>query len=100
MPCVYILECRDRSYYTGFCTDLERRLAEHQAGTYDGYTTARCPVKLVFSQEAPTLQDAFRLERQLKGWSRAKKETVIAGRYDLLPGLSQSRQSGWEGPVA
>ena len=73
---------------------LARRLAEHEQGTYCGYTACRRPVKLVYCQEMPTLHEAFLFERQIKGWSRRKKEALIAGSYDLLPGLSRSRRAG------
>ena len=89
MPWVYILECRDGSYYTGSTPDLERRIAEHQSGTYEGYTCSRRPVRLVFCYETAAIDDAFQLERQIKGWSRAKKEALIAGQYDLLPTLAR-----------
>jgi predicted GIY-YIG superfamily endonuclease len=91
MPWVYIIKCRDSSYYTGSAADLEKRLAEHQEGTYDGYTACRRPVRLVFSQQVGTMHEAFLLERQIKGWSRAKKEAIISGNYDLLPELSRCR---------
>jgi predicted GIY-YIG superfamily endonuclease len=91
MPYVYILECSDKSYYTGSAEDLEKRVGEHQAGTYGGYTACRRPVRLVFSHEVPTMHEAFLLERQIKGWSRAKKEAIISGDYDLLPELSRCR---------
>ena len=94
MAWVYILVCRDGSYYVGSTADLARRLAEHEQGTYCGYTACRRPVKLVYCQEMPTLHEAFLFERQIKGWSRRKKEALIAGSYDLLPGLSRSRRAG------
>jgi putative endonuclease len=92
LPWVYILECNDKSYYTGFTKDLERRIAEHQNGLYCEYTTRRRPVKLVFSQETILLKEAFALERQIKGWSRKKKEAIIEGKYELLPELSKSNR--------
>jgi putative endonuclease len=63
-------------------------LLEHNAGTFPGYTSARRPVVLVHSEYADTLIAAFQRERQLKGWSRRKKEALIAGRTDLLPDLA------------
>lgn len=92
MPWVYILKCSDDSYYTGSAIDLEHRLAEHEQGTFHGHTYSRRPVTLVFSYETATLHEAFLLERQIKGWSRSKKEALIAGRYSDLPGLSRSRR--------
>ncbi len=89
---LYILLCADGSYYTGTTrTNLEFRLAEHQAGHFGGYTATRRPVVLVYSEYFDRIVDAIAAERQVKGWSRAKKEALIAGRFDLLPGLSRRR---------
>ncbi|MBL8047031.1 MAG: GIY-YIG nuclease family protein, partial [Anaerolineales bacterium] len=74
---VYILRCFDNSYYTGSTNNLQRRLAEHQAGEVEGYTASRLPVELVWCAEFPSDHDAFLRERQIKGWSRAKKEALI-----------------------
>ena len=63
---VYILKCGDGKYYTGSTTDLERRLYEHQTKKYNGYTSYRLPVKLVFSQEFKTYNEAFQFEREIK----------------------------------
>ncbi len=82
MPYVYILQCSDGSYYVGSTTDLERRLFEHQNGLIKGYTEARRPVELVWTAEFPTEHDAFLRERQVKGWSRAKKEALIRGEWE------------------
>ena len=79
MPFVYILLCADSSYYTGSTTDMGRRLSEHQEGVFGGYTASRRPVKLVWSQEVQTDDQAFILEWQIKGWSRAKKQALIRG---------------------
>jgi putative endonuclease len=87
---VYILCCSDGSYYVGSTRgdDVGRRFAEHQQGLYDGYTAARLPVSLVWSAEFDRVVEAIAFERQLKGWSRAKKEAVINGEWDRLPMLS------------
>lgn len=76
---VYILRCADDSYYTGQTDNLEKRIGEHQAGELGGYTSARLPVKLVFSQEFPSREEALAAERQIKGWSRRKKEAFMRG---------------------
>ena len=89
---VYILRCADGSYYTGLTEDLEIRLAQHQMGELPGYTQNRRPVELVFSDEFPSLDDAINRERQLKGWSRSKKEALIAGDWARLLELSRSRK--------
>ena len=82
MPHVYILKCSDGSYYVGSTADLARRLFEHQNGLITGYTESRRPVELVWSAELPTEHDAFLRERQIKGWSRAKKEALIRGDWN------------------
>jgi putative endonuclease len=65
---LYILKCADGSYYTGTTTrGLEERLAEHQAGTFDGYTALRRPVELVFHEHFERLANAAAAERQVKG---------------------------------
>ena len=86
---VYILRCIDGSYYTGHTTSLETRLAEHQAGEGSNWTKHRLPVELVFSQEMPDKNYAFFAEQQIKKWSRAKKEALIAGNWDLLRWLAK-----------
>jgi predicted GIY-YIG superfamily endonuclease len=93
MVWLYILKCADGSYYTGSTTNLERRIAEHQSGEIKGYTSSRLPVELVFSCEFQTENEAFIRERQIKGWSRAKKEALIRGDFDALVRLSKSRSS-------
>jgi len=86
---LYIVLCRDGSYYVGSTGgSLERRMAEHQAGTYDGYTAYRRPVKLVFQQSFERIEDAISAERQIKGWRREKKEALIRGDYPVLPLLA------------
>ena len=89
---VYILHCADGSYYTGLTEDLEIRLAQHQTGELPGYTQNKRPVQLVFSDEFSSMDDAIDRERQIKGWSRAKKEALIAGNWSRLSELSQSRE--------
>ena len=82
MAYVYILKCADDSYYVGSTTNLDRRLFEHQNGLIRGYTESRRPVELVWSAEFPTDHDAFLRERQIKGWSRTKKEALIRGDWN------------------
>jgi len=81
---VYILQCNDNSYYTGHTDDLEKRIAEHHAKLFDGYTAARLPFKVVFTQAFGTRDEAFSAERQIKGWSRKKKEALIEGKWEEL----------------
>jgi len=91
MAWVYILRCSDNSYYTGSAVDLEKRIAEHIAGTYSGYTSKRLPIQLVFSCEMPTIFEAFLRERQIKGWTRKKKEALIKGEWSKLIEYSKSK---------
>src|SRR5882724_3631503 len=89
---VYIVRCRDGSYYVGSARrDLDRRIAEHNAGTYGGYTARRRPVELVLSCEFQQITDAISAERQIKGWSRAKKEALIQGDEAMLVLLARRR---------
>lgn len=89
---VYILRFRDGSYYVGSTRDvLDRRVAEHNAGTFGGYTATRRPVALIHAQEFANITDAIAAERQLKGWCREKKEALIRGELELLPSLSKRR---------
>jgi len=93
MPFTYILECADGSYYCGSTWDLHRRLSEHNAGIGCGYTrpVRRRPVKVVWWREFERVDEAFALEKQLQGWSRAKRQALIDGRIadiSLLSGRS------------
>ena len=90
---VYILRCADGSYYTGTTRGaLQARVDEHNAGAYGGYTAARRPVKLVWSQQCDRIADAVAAERQIKGWSRAKKEALITGDWSCLQTLAKRRR--------
>ncbi|OWV77555.1 excinuclease ABC subunit C [Rhizobium sp. R634] len=87
---VYILRCSDGSYYTGLTKqEIEARVWEHNAGIYDGYTAKRRPVELVFTETYDRILDVIARERQIKGWSRRKKEALIAMDYEALPELSK-----------
>lgn len=87
---IYILQCSDGSYYTGLTRrPLEERLWEHNAGVVDGYTHSRRPLTLKFCEITESAIAATTRERQIKGWSRRKKEALIAGDYELLPELSR-----------
>jgi tRNA/rRNA methyltransferase len=84
----YILHCADRSYYTGHTDDLDRRFAEHQSGAIRGYTYERRPVELVWADSFPTRAEAQAAEIKIKGWSRAKKEALIAENWERLKRLA------------
>lgn len=89
---LYILLCADSSYYVGSTTNLEVRIAAHNAGDGGDYTARRRPLQVAFSEEFETLHDAFLAERQVKGWSRAKKEALIRRDFDALVELSRNRE--------
>jgi putative endonuclease len=87
---VYIILCSDDHYYVGTTRgSLEKRINEHNNGTYGGYTKSRRPVKLMFSESFANIVDAITMERRLKGWSRAKKEALIRGDYKELKRLAK-----------
>ncbi len=81
---VYLLRCADGSFYVGHTDELERRVAQHQAGEIEGYTRERRPVELAWSQETATRDEALAAEQQIKGWRRAKKESLIAGDWGAI----------------
>ena len=86
---LYILRCSDGSYYVGITRGgLEKRVAEHKTGAFDGYTAYWRPVSLVFQQRFERIEEAIAAERQVKGWRREKKEALIRGDYPALPFLA------------
>ncbi len=88
----YLLRCSDGSYYAGHTDDIDLRIAQHQTGTLGGYTARRRPVTPVWSDSFMTRDEAFAAERKLKGWSRAKKEALIAGDWERVQTLARNRQ--------
>ena len=78
----YILLCVDDLYYTGHTDDLERRIAQHQTGAIEGFTSSRLPVRLMWSQDFPTRLEALEAEARIKKWSRAKKDALIRGNWN------------------
>ncbi len=90
---VYIVECNDGSYYTGSTTNLEQRIADHNTGKYQGYTSSRRPVKLMWSEGFHDIRDAAIIERQIKGWTRKKKEALIRDDFQSLHEFSRSTYS-------
>ncbi len=91
---VYMLRCSDGAYYAGHTDDLELTLAQHQDGSRDEYTAKRLPVELVWSAPCADRDAAFAAERRLKGWSRAKREALIAG------DLALARQLATRAPIS
>ena len=89
---VYMLRCSDGSYYVGSARlGLDRRISEHNQGVYGGYTSTRRPVTLVWAQHFLIITDAIDVERQTKGWSRAKKEALIRGDYAAIQLLAKRK---------
>jgi predicted GIY-YIG superfamily endonuclease len=91
---VYMLVCRDGSFYVGHTDDLEQRMAAHHSGEYGGYTKSRRPVRLVWSDYFSSRDEAFQRERQIKGWSRAKKKALVQGDWASLVERSRNKQRG------
>jgi putative endonuclease len=87
----YILRCADGSYYCGTsrADDLDTRVSQHNQGLFGGYTAKRRPVTLVYSAHFARITEAIACERQVKGWSRAKKEALIRGDFEGLQQLSR-----------
>ena len=78
---VYILKCRDSSYYTGLTWQPDTRWAQHLSGLGARYTAKHLPEKVAYLEEYEDLETARRRERQIKGWTRAKKEKLIRGEW-------------------
>jgi putative endonuclease len=91
---VYIVICSDDSYYTGVTNDLERRIAEHNFGNDEkSYTYSRKPVKLVYSELFNDIKDAIKAEKQIKGWTRKKKEALISNDVNKLKELAKCKNN-------
>ena len=80
----YILRCSDGKYYTGHTDNLDRRVGEHQTGGFCDFTSRRLPVECVWSEAFPSRIEALEAERIVGGWSRAKKEALIAGDWSMV----------------
>ncbi len=92
---VYILRCADGSYYTGSTKKtLEAREWEHNEGVVPGYTHSRRPVTLVYAERYERLLDGFARERQIKRWSRAKKEALMREDWEGLARLARGKRDG------
>jgi putative endonuclease len=88
---VYILLCNDGSFYTGHTDNIEARLSQHEQQLYPRcYTATRLPVKVVFIQETSSRAEALEAERQIKNWSRSKKQALIDGDFELLKQLAKT----------
>lgn len=74
---IYIIRCKDSKLYTGITTDIDRRLTEHNSARGGRFTRFRVPVKLVYSEKAPTRSAALKREAAIKSLSRADKLSLI-----------------------
>ncbi|MFV5685802.1 GIY-YIG nuclease family protein [Flavobacterium sp. GB2R13] len=89
---VYILKCSNTSYYTGVTSTLTSRIFKHNTGFYpDCYTFNKRPLELVFYCEFTDINLAIETEKQIKKWSRAKKEALINGDFDKLVNLAKKK---------
>ncbi len=89
---MYILECADGSFYTGSTKDLRLRIQQHSTQEGARHTATRLPVKLLYYETFTRIDEAFAREKQVQGWSRAKKLALIKGDIDLLQRLSKNKQ--------
>ena len=86
---LYILKCVNGEYYVGHTDNIEKRMSEHNLGLIATcYTKNKRPVELIFTQVFPTRDLAFHAERQVKGWSRKKKEAFIEGNWQEIKRLN------------
>ncbi|MCK0158974.1 GIY-YIG nuclease family protein [Cellulophaga sp. F20128] len=89
---VYILECSDTSFYTGVTSNLLARVKDHTSGKHrDSYTYSRRPLLLVYYCEFSDVSLAIDMEKQIKKWSKVKKEALINGDYESLPNLAKKK---------
>ena len=89
---MYILLCKDDSYYVGSTRNIEVRLWQHQEGLAANFTKKRRPVKLIYTETYHRIDDAFYREQQIKKWSREKKKALIEKNYQRLSLLSENNQ--------
>jgi len=87
-----MLHCNGGAFYVGHTDDLERRIAQHEAGETPGFVRDHLPVKLVWSEAFSTREEALAMERRLKGWSHAKKMALIRGDWDDLSRLGRGEK--------
>ncbi|MBU0613548.1 GIY-YIG nuclease family protein [Patescibacteria group bacterium] len=81
---VYIIKCEDNSYYTGLTWQIDNRWTQHLSGLGSKYTLKHKPKYLAYSEEYENLEEARLREKQIKGWTRQKKEKLIAGEWVKL----------------
>ncbi len=87
-----MLHCAGGAFYVGHTDDLEKRIAQHEAGELPGFTRDRLPVKLVWSESFAGRIEALEMERRIKGWSRNKKMALIRGDWQGISRLSRGER--------
>ena len=93
---VYIVKCADGSYYTGITNNVEHRVGQHNEGKDTrSYTFKRRPVELVFVEGFQNFQQAIEWEKQIKGWTRKKKEALIEQNWEKLKTLAVCTNETW-----
>ena len=95
----YILKCSDGSLYTGSTKNLEFKLAQHLNGEGSNYTRKKLPVKLVYFEEYDRIDSAFIREKQIQGWSRAKKLALINNKINFLNDLAKCKNKSYCGNI-
>ena len=91
---VYILKCSDNSFYTGITSNLEQRIQEHILGKYkECYTFKKRPVEVKFYETFNDVIQAIYFEKKIKRWTRAKKQALIDGNFDMLQILAECRNA-------
>ena len=92
---VYILRCSDGTFYTGSTSNLQERVFDHISG-FDpkAYTFQLRPVKLVWAEEFETRIDALNIEKQIKGWSHAKKKALIEDDFEEIHQIVKKKEKG------
>ena len=86
---MYILKCAKGKYYTGSTKFLDRRIEEHQVGLGARFTKKHRPVQLVYFEEFDRIEDAFKREKQIQGWTFKKKTALVAGRVNDIKDLGK-----------
>ena len=88
---MYILECSDGTYYTGYTMDLDKRIVEHQEGKGANHTKERLPIRLLYVEEYQKIYSAYYRKKQIQGWKRDKKQALMEGKFGDLIGFTECK---------
>ena len=88
---MYILKCKDNSYYVGHTDNIDQRISEHNENKFKCYTSSRLPIEVLFVQSFASRDEAFNAERQVKKWNRQKKEALMQSDWDQLSLLAKKK---------